>query len=112
MNTETSPRYKPMDVAFQPVIAAPRVLILTVWQRKDGTASYETVSERDGVGGNSDDHLMATAEEWLEWLTKFQDEMLPPVYRAAQERVRTPLVEPKSWAGFRERFAATGIPWL
>lgn len=100
-----------MDVVYQDVIAAPRILILDVHQSGDYIC-YEYVSERDGVGSRRECSVMATAEEWLEWLTKFQDEMLGRDYRAAQDRVRTPLVEPKSWAGFRERFAATGCPWI
>lgn len=110
--TLTKPRWKPMDIAYQPVLAAPRVLILETYSRHDGEVRYDTVSERDGVGGSGERSLMASAEEWLEWLTKFQDEMLPPAYRTAQDRVRTPVVEPKSWADFRARYAATGCPWI
>jgi hypothetical protein len=100
-----------MDVVYHGVLAAPRILILEVYTRGE-YIRYEYVSERDGVGSIDERSVMATADEWLEWLTKFQDEMLGRDYRAAQERVRTPLVEPKSWAGFRERYAATGCPWI
>jgi hypothetical protein len=110
-DTVTKARWKPMDVAYHGVIAAPRILIIEVHTRGD-RVSYEYVSERDGVGADDERSIMATADEWLEWLTRFQDEMLGRDYREAQERVRNPLVEPKSWAGFRERYAATGCPWI
>lgn len=101
-----------MDVVYGPYIHAPRRLILEVYHRADGTVRYETVSEREGCGGESEDSLWATADEWLEWFTKFQDEMTGLAYREAQDRVRRPLVEPKSWADFRKRYAETGCPWL
>ena len=101
-----------MDVVYGPYIQAPRRLILDVYHRQDGTVHYEPVSEGEGCGGEAEEWLWATKEEWLEWLTKFQDEMTGLAYREAQDRVRKPLVEPKSWAGFRERYKTTGCPWL
>lgn len=103
-------RWKPMDVAFGDNLHRPRRLILEV-NSEYPNHCYSTCSESDGVGYHSD-HSLRTKEEWLAWVDRFSDDLTGRKLREAKEAVRADFVEPDSWRGFRERFAATGDPWL
>jgi len=99
-----------MDVAFGDNIRGPRRLILEV-NPKHPNFCYSTCSETDGIGSHSD-YSLRTLEEWLQWIERFSDELTGRELREAKEAARAPFVEPPSWAGFRERYARTGNPWL
>jgi hypothetical protein len=103
-------RWKQMDVAFGDTLRNPRRLILEV-NTKYPDHCYTTCSESDGIGSHSD-HSLRTLEEWLAWIDRFSDELTGRELREAKEAARAPLIEPKSWEGFRKRLADTGDPWL
>lgn len=103
-------RWKPMDVAYSDNLHCPVVLVLEV-NPKYPQFCYSTCSLNDGIGTHSD-HSLRTREEWLKWLERFSDDLTGREMREARERVLAPIVEPPSWAGFRERYKLTGDPWL
>jgi hypothetical protein len=106
----TPKRWKPMDVAFADNLNRPRNLILEVSDKYE-QFRYTTCSESGGSGCHSESSLM-TLEEWLKWLERFSDDLTGRQMREAREAVMAPFTEPKFWTAFRERFAATGDPWL
>ena len=101
-----------MDVVFGDTLLRPRRLILEA-MAKEGIerASYTTCSESNGVGYHPECALR-TLEEWLIWLDRFSDDLTGRQIREAKEAAKAPFTEPASWAGFRERYAATGDPWI
>jgi hypothetical protein len=109
-------RWKPMDVAFGDNLHRPRRMILEAYP-PTGTGMfdkwwrYTTCSESDGVGSLAE-HSLRTKEEWLEWVERFSDDLTGRELRAVKDAARADFVEPDSWRSFRERFAATGDPWL
>lgn len=103
-------RWKVMDVAYGDNIRNPRRLILEV-NPKYPNHCYTTCSESDGIGSHSD-HSLRTLDEWLVWIDRFSDDLTGREIREAKEAARAPFTEPKSWAGFRARYAETGDPWL
>ena len=103
-------RWKPMDVVFADNIRRPRRLVLEASETHP-CCSYTTCSESDGVGYHSE-NSMKTLAEWLTWIEKFREDLTGRDIREAIEAATGPFVEPDSWTAFRERYAATGDPWL
>ena len=99
-----------MDIAFGDNIWKPRRLILSA-NPKSSWHPYETTSERDGVGTDSDQSLMTLAE-WLKWIENFRDEKTGKEMRDAIEAAKADFVEPQSWTDFRKRYADTGDAFI
>lgn len=110
MMSESLPRWKPMQVAYADYLHNPRCLVLEV-NPKLPQFCYTTCSQSGGVGSHSDASLR-TKEEWLLWVDRFADDLTGRELREAKEAVRADFVEPQFWTDFRERFAATGDPWI
>ena len=106
----SAPRWKPMDVCYGDTIRGPRRLILEV-SAAHNCSRYTWCCESGDVGRASE-WSMKTFEEWIEWLERFSDEITGREMREAREAARSPFTEPESWRGFRERYAATGEPWI
>ena len=100
-----------MDVAFGDTLLRPRRLILEAKWSDERAATYATCSESDGVGYHSDFSLR-TLDEWLVWVDRFEEDLTGRQIREAKDAAKAPFVEPPSWAGFRQRYAETGDPWL
>lgn len=99
-----------MDVAFGDNRRNPRRLILEVSDKYE-SSRYTCTSGSGGVGSQSDNSLR-TLEEWLVWMDRFSDELTGRELRECKEAARAPFVEPQFWTDFRERYAATGDPFL
>lgn len=99
-----------MDVAFGDTIRTPRRLVLHV-DAGNERFRYSCCTERQGESYCGEGGLM-TLDEWLVWLDRFSDDFTGRELREAREAAQAPFTEPPGWVGFRERFAATGDPWL
>ena len=105
-----APRYKPMDVVFGDTLLRPRRLVLAVIE--DATRiCYEACSESGGSSTHPE-YTLRTLDEWLNWVERFSDDLTGRQLREAKEAARAPFDEPRCWIEFRQRFAATGDPWL
>ena len=62
-------------------------------------------------GGMSGLIRSMTREEWFAWLDGFMD-ITRREYVIYRDEVEKPFVEPQEWTEYRQRFKATGSPWI